>query len=52
MLGRPLVLVPATGFAVGAVADDDGFALVPGLPPGEVRVVLAPSSASIQATPP
>ncbi len=30
------------GVAVPVVFDEDGFALVPGLPPGEARLVLAP----------
>jgi HEAT repeat protein len=51
-LSRALVVMPHTGIAVGALADDDGFALVPGLPSGEVRVVLAPSPATVQASRP
>jgi hypothetical protein len=35
-------LVRADGLAVPIAFDDEGFALVPGLPPGESRLVLAP----------
>jgi hypothetical protein len=35
-------LVRSDGIAVPVVFDDEGFALVPGLPPGEGRLVLAP----------
>lgn len=49
MLGRAVIVVPATGYALGTVSDDDGFLLVPGLVPGEVRVGLAPSTATVQA---
>ncbi len=35
-------LVRSDGLAVPVVFDDEGFALVPGLPPGEGRLVLAP----------
>ena len=50
--GRSLLLVPADGLAVLAVTDDDGGLLLAGLPPGEVRVVLAPSSQTGQASAP
>jgi hypothetical protein len=48
-LGRAVIVVLSTGFAVGSVADDDGFLLIPGLPPGDLRVVLAPSSMNVQS---
>lgn len=35
-------LVRSDGIAVPIVFDEEGYALVPGLPPGEVRLVLAP----------
>ncbi len=35
-------LIRADGFAVPIAFDDDGYAIVPGLPPGESRLVLAP----------
>lgn len=35
-------VVRSDGVAVPIAFDDDGFALVPGLPPGELRLVLAP----------
>ncbi len=42
--GEPYVgsLVRADGLAVPVAFDDDGFAVVPGVPPGEARLVLAP----------
>jgi hypothetical protein len=51
-LGRPALVVPAGGFAVAAVADDDGWLLVPGLVSGEARVQLAPSRPPEQPTEP
>ncbi|HEX7664071.1 MAG TPA: HEAT repeat domain-containing protein, partial [Polyangiaceae bacterium] len=39
MLGS---VVRSDGLALPVVFDDDGFALVPGMPPGEARLVLAP----------
>ena len=36
-------LVRADGLAVPIVFDSDGYALVPGVPPGDARLVLAPS---------
>ncbi len=35
-------VVRSDGIAVPVVFDDEGFAIVPGLPPGEARLVLAP----------
>lgn len=35
-------VVRSDGLAVPIVFDEDGFALVPGVPPGEARLVLAP----------
>ncbi|MBX3220504.1 MAG: HEAT repeat domain-containing protein [Labilithrix sp.] len=35
-------IVRADGLAVPVVFDEEGFAVVPGLPPGEARVVLSP----------
>jgi len=35
-------VVRSDGLAVPIVFDEEGFALVPGLPPGEARLVLAP----------
>jgi len=42
--GEPFAgsLVAADGFALPLVFDEEGFALVPNLPPGEARLVLAP----------
>lgn len=42
--GDPFVgaVVRSDGVAVPVVFDDEGFTLVPGLPPGEARLVLAP----------
>lgn len=36
------LLVRSDGLAVPIVFDDDGYALVPGIPPGEARLRLAP----------
>jgi hypothetical protein len=36
------MFVRADGLSVPIVFDDDGYAIVPGAPPGEGRVVLAP----------
>jgi hypothetical protein len=43
--GRAFVgsLVRSDGMAVPVVFDDEGHALVPGLPPGEARLMLAPA---------
>lgn len=41
----------ADGIAVPIVFDDDGIALVPGLPPGPARLVLAPRFAPEQDAP-
>ena len=35
-------LYRADGLAVPIAFDDEGFAIVPGVPPGEARLVLAP----------
>lgn len=35
-------IVRSDGLAVPVVFDDEGFAVVPGLPPGDARLVLAP----------
>ncbi len=42
-------LVRSDGLAVPIAFDDDGYALVPGLPPGETRLVLAPRLPSYKA---
>lgn len=44
-------LVGADGIAVPIAFDDDGFAILPGLPPGEARLVLAPRLPSYEAMP-
>lgn len=44
-------LVDADGIAVPIAFDDDGFAILPGLPPGEARLVLAPRLPSYEAMP-
>lgn len=43
--GRPFVgsVVRSDGLAIPVVFDEDGHALVPALPPGEARLVLAPA---------
>jgi hypothetical protein len=40
--GMTAMLVDARGKALPFAFDDDGYALVPGVPPGEARVRLAP----------
>lgn len=45
-------VVRSDGVAVPIAFDDDGFAIVPGLPPGEVRLVLAPRLPSYKASKP
>lgn len=40
--GQTATLVDARGVALPFAFDDDGYALVPGVPPGEARVRLAP----------
>jgi len=45
-------VVRADGLAVPIAFDDDGFAIVPGLPPGEARLVLAPRLPSYKAPSP
>ena len=45
-------IVRADGLAVPIAFDDDGFAIVPGLPPGEVRLVLAPRLPTYKAPSP
>ncbi len=42
--GEPYVgaLVRSDGLAVPVVFDEDGYAVIPGVPPGEARLVLAP----------
>lgn len=49
---RPALILPSNGFAIATVSDDDGHVLVPGLPAGQVRVLLAPSTTIGQAQPP
>lgn len=51
--GEPYVgsLVRSDGLAVPIVFDEEGFAVVPGLPPGEARVVLAPRLPPDKASP-
>lgn len=51
-LSRAVFVVPASGFAFGAVSDEDGMLLVPGLPPGDMRIQLAPAVAPPQAATP
>jgi hypothetical protein len=52
--GEPYVgsLARSDGVAVPIVFDEDGFAIVPGLPPGEARLVLAPRLPSYKASRP
>ena len=45
-------VVRSDGVAVPMAFDDDGFAIVPGLPPGEIRLVLAPRLPSYKASKP
>jgi HEAT repeat protein len=45
-------VVRSDGVAVPMAFDDDGFAIVPGLPPGDVRLVLAPRLPSYKASKP
>jgi cellulose synthase operon protein C len=45
-------VVRSDGFAVPIAFDDDGYAIVPGLPPGESRLVLAPRLPSYKAPAP
>lgn len=45
-------LVRSDGLAVPLVFDEDGFALVPGVPPGEARLVLAPRLPSYEPASP
>jgi HEAT repeat protein len=45
-------VVRSDGVAVPIAFDDDGFAIVPGLPPGEARLVLAPRLPSYKASKP
>jgi len=45
-------LVRSDGVATPIVFDDDGFAIVGGLPPGEARLVLAPRLPSYEARTP
>jgi HEAT repeat protein len=50
--GEPYVgsVVRADGLAVPVVFDDEGFALIPGVPPGEARLVLAPLLSTYKET--
>jgi cellulose synthase operon protein C len=45
-------LVRSDGVAVPIAFDEDGYAIVPGLPPGEARLVLAPRLPSYKAPQP
>jgi hypothetical protein len=45
-------VVRSDGVAVPMAFDEDGFAIVPGLPPGESRLVLAPRLPSYKASKP
>jgi len=45
-------VVRSDGVAVPVAFDEDGFAIVPGLPPGESRLVLAPRLPSYKASKP
>ena len=45
-------LVRADGLAVPVAFDDDGYAIIPGVPPGEARLVLAPRLPSYKAPAP
>lgn len=45
-------VVRSDGVSVPIAFDDDGFALVPGLPPGDARLVLAPRLPSYKASKP
>jgi HEAT repeat protein len=51
--GPPFIgaLVRSDGLAVPIAFDDDGYALVPGVPPGEARLVLAPRVPSYEPEP-
>ncbi len=51
-LSRALIVVPASDFALGAISDEDGMVLLPGLPAGDMRIHLAPTAASPQAATP
>jgi HEAT repeat protein len=44
-------IVRSDGIAVPIAFDEEGYAVVPGLPPGEARVVLAPRLPSDKASP-
>ena len=44
-------LVRSDGVAVPVAFDEDGYVIVPGLPPGEARVVLAPRLPSYEEGP-
>ncbi len=55
--GEPFVgsLVRSDGLAIPITFDEEGYAVVPGLPPGEVRLVLAPrlpADKTLTTTPP
>jgi hypothetical protein len=52
MVGVTARVLTSDGLALPVVFDDDGFAVVPGLPPGPTRLVLAPRLASYQASSP
>ncbi|MDP9001648.1 MAG: hypothetical protein M3O46_16235, partial [Myxococcota bacterium] len=45
-------LVGSDGIARPIAFDDDGYALVPGMPPGEARLRLAPRLPPYEAPPP
>lgn len=45
-------VVRADGIAVPMAFDDDGYAIVPGLPPGDARLVLAPRLPTYKAPSP
>jgi HEAT repeat protein len=51
-LDRTALVADAAGRAVPIVFDDEGFALVPGISPGEARLRLAPDSPSYSALAP
>src|SRR5262249_29577860 len=45
-------LVRSDGIAVPIVFDDEGYAIVPGVPPGDARLVLAPRLPSSKSSSP
>ena len=48
-LARTAVLADSSGSALPIAFDDEGYALVPGISPGDARLRLAPDSSSVTA---